>query len=290
MRPVIPRAAVLAVVLLASAAAAGAGEVPAAVYRDPPRDRAHPASMAVLHVPSGGVEINGVAYLPAGAGPHPAIVICHGLPGNEKNLDLAQAVRRAGWTAVTFNYRGSWGSPGRFSFMGNLDDAAAVLAYLRDPGHARELRIDPSRIVIAGHSMGGWVAAMTGARDGSLAGTILISAWDPAAPQSHEHAVELMADNHETLAGVTPEDMAAEREAHVSEMALGATAAGLATRPLLVLSSDDGLAPGTDALVAAARAHPGARVTAVHVATDHGWSDRRISLESAVIRWLGTLR
>ncbi|MDO8912512.1 MAG: hypothetical protein Q8N10_08825 [Phenylobacterium sp.] len=32
--------------------------------------------------------------------------------GNEKNLDLAQAVRRAGWNAVTFNYRGSWGSPG----------------------------------------------------------------------------------------------------------------------------------------------------------------------------------
>ncbi|MFD3266336.1 hypothetical protein [Phenylobacterium ferrooxidans] len=32
--------------------------------------------------------------------------------GNEKNLDLAQAVRRAGWNAAAFNYRGSWGSPG----------------------------------------------------------------------------------------------------------------------------------------------------------------------------------
>jgi hypothetical protein len=41
-------------------------------------------------------------------------LICHGLPGNEKHLDLAQAVRRAGWLAVTFNYRGSWGSQGVF--------------------------------------------------------------------------------------------------------------------------------------------------------------------------------
>ncbi len=291
MRPALLRAAAIVVLLLAHAgASAHAGEVPAAVYRDPPRDREHPASMAVLHVPSGGVEINGLAYLPGGAGPHPVLVICHGLPGNEKNLDLAQAVRRAGWAAVTFNYRGSWGSPGRFSFMGTLEDAAAVLAYLREPAHARELRIDASRIVIAGHSMGGWVAATTGARDRALAGTILVSAWDPAAPLSRERALELMTDNHEALAGVTPEDMAAEREAHVGEMALGATAAGLATRPLLVLSADDGLAAGTDALVAAVRARPGARVTARHVATDHGWSDRRIALESTVIRWLGTLR
>ena len=95
----------------------------------------------------GGVRINGIAYTAAGAGPHPVLVLMHGLPGNEKNLDLAQAVRRAGWTVVTFNYRGSWGSPGRFSFAGNLDDAKAVLAWLRDPANAARLAIDPRRIV-----------------------------------------------------------------------------------------------------------------------------------------------
>ena len=67
-------------------------------------------------------------------------------------------------------------------------------------------------------------------------------------------------------------------------------AAGLAHRPLLVLSSDDGLAPGTDALAAAVRGVKGARVTTLHVATDHGWSDRRIRLETEVIRWLATLK
>jgi pimeloyl-ACP methyl ester carboxylesterase len=57
------------------------------------------------------------------------MVLLHGLPGNERNLDLAQAVRRAGWTVVTFNYRGSWGSPGHYSFAGDLKDTVGVPNY-----------------------------------------------------------------------------------------------------------------------------------------------------------------
>ncbi len=52
--------------------------LPAAIYTDPLPDKAHPARMEVLHVPSGGVEINAVAYLASGAGPHPTLVLCHG--------------------------------------------------------------------------------------------------------------------------------------------------------------------------------------------------------------------
>jgi predicted alpha/beta-fold hydrolase len=110
-----------------------AQQVPVPVFTDPPVDIAHPAAMTVLHIPSHGVLINGLIYQPSGPGPHPTLIICHGLPGNEKNLDLAQAVRRAGWNAVSFNYRGSWGSPGVFRFTQTLGDAQAVLAFLREP-------------------------------------------------------------------------------------------------------------------------------------------------------------
>lgn len=58
--------------------------------------------------------------------------------------------------------------------------------------------------------------------------------------------------------------------------------------PVLVLSSDDGLAPGTDALAAAIRA-AGGKVETVHEATDHSWSDRRLRLAGLVIDWLETL-
>lgn len=276
--------------LLAAPAAAHVppAQINPAIYTDPPHDHAHPAGMEVLHIPSGGVKINGIAYTAAGAGPHPVLVLMHGLPGNEKNLDLAQAVRRAGWTVVTFNYRGSWGSPGSFSFAGNLQDAKAVLGYLRDPANAARLAIDPHRIVVAGHSMGGWVTAMTAERDPSLAGAILISAANMGgdALRTRQQAVAMMADDMESLAGVTADSMADEALANRAAFDWAPGAAGLARMPLLVLTSDDGLAARADALAAAVQATPGSQVTKAHAATDHGWSGARIRLEQEVISWL----
>lgn len=271
---------------------AAAQSVPASIYTDPPADAAHPAAMAVLHIPSHGVLINGLVYSPSGAGPHPTLVICHGLPGNEKNLDLAQAVRRAGWNAVTFNYRGSWGSPGNFRFAQNLEDADAVLAYLRDPANAARLGIDTKRIAIAGHSMGGWVTVHTASHDHGLLGAILISAADMGgmAGMPRERVVAMMADDKESLAGVTAESMADEVIANAKAFAFAGAVDGLSTTSLLVLSANDGLAPSTDALVKAVTAKGNKSVTAIHADTDHGWSDHRIFLEAAIISWLATLR
>lgn len=266
-------------------------QVPKAIYRDPPRDSAHPARMEVLHIPSGTVKINGVAYLASGAGRHPTFVFFHGLPGNEKNLDLAQAVRRAGWNAITVNYRGSWGSPGEFRFGNNLEDADATIAFLRDTANARALGVDTRRIVIAGHSMGGWVTALTAARHPELAGAILISAADMSrmAEMPRDTVIGFMADDMESLAGVTAESMTDELRAGADHWHFADAASGLARLPMLVLSSNDGLAPETDALVKRLRALGNTRVTAIHRATDHSWSDSRIALESAVLNWLAKL-
>ena len=244
--------------------------------------------MEVLHIPSGGVKINGVAYVASGAGAHPTLVLFHGLPGNEKNLDLAQAVRRAGWNAVTLNYRGSWGSPGEFRFANNLEDAAAVLSFLRDSANAHALGVDTNRIVIGGHSMGGWVVALTAAHDHALLGAILISAADMGAVGTipRKDAIQLAAANMESLAGVTAESMADELLKGSAKWRLENAVPGLTQIPLLVMTSDDGLAPQADALVKSVRARGNSRVTTVHEATDHSWSDKRIALESAVIDWL----
>jgi len=278
-------------ILAASSGAAFAQSVPGAIYTDPPTDAAHPAKMTVLHIPSHGLLINGLVYQPPGAGPHPTVVICHGLPGNEKNLDLAQALRRAGWNAVTFNYRGSWGSPGKFRFAQTLEDAPAVLAYLRDPANTAKLGIDPRRIVLLGHSMGGWVVSHTAAKDHALLGAILISAADMGrfGEMPRDRAVAEMADDMESLAGVTAASMADEVIANAKAFHLENAAAGLTKMPLLALTADDGLAPDTDALVRAIRANGGNKITALHVATDHSWSDRRIALESEIIKWLNGL-
>jgi uncharacterized protein len=269
-----------------------AQQTPRAIYTDPPRDSAHPARMEVLHIPSGGVKINGVAYLASGAGAHPTFVFFHGLPGNEKNLDIAQAVRRDGWNAVTVNYRGSWGSPGVFRFGNNLEDADAVLAFLRDSANARSLGIDTRRLVIAGHSMGGWVVALTAAHDRGLLGAILISMADMSTYGSVTRAqvAHGMSENMESLAGVTAESMADELLTGAPKWHVADATPGLARLPLLVITSNDGLAPQSDALVKAVRAKGNASVTSVHYPTDQSYLDKRIAVEEAVLEWLERMK
>src|ERR1700689_3651055 len=108
---------------------------------------ASPASMESFQIPSHGALLNAFVYVAAGVGPHPAVVLLHGFPGNERNLDLAQDMRRAGWDVLYFNYRGSWGSPGDFSFSHAIEDPTRALACLPQPPMTKVLRLDPSRIV-----------------------------------------------------------------------------------------------------------------------------------------------
>src|ERR1700723_2493582 len=97
----------------------------------PPAERSNAASMESLEIPSHGASFNAFMYIAAGAGPHPVAVLLHGLPGNERNLDLAQDVRRAGWNVLYMDYRGSWGSQGAFSFSHSVEDVEAAITYLR---------------------------------------------------------------------------------------------------------------------------------------------------------------
>lgn len=278
---------------LAAMPFASAAQTPVdpAVFTDPLRDPKHPARMAVVHIPSGNVEINAVVYVAAGKGPHPVVVLCHGLPGNEKNLDLAQAIRRAGWTVITFNYRGSWGSPGSYSFANDLEDVKAVLAYARDPANAAKFGFDPRRIVLGGHSLGGWATALTAADDKGLAGAFMISPGNIArfgrVPRDQAIAA-LRANGMESLA-TTSEAIADELIAKGYAYDFVTTAPRLTDTRLLVLTSDDGGAPAADALVAGIRAGGGNSVATVHAATDHSWSDARVRLASEITGWLRRL-
>ncbi len=286
--------ALLLVAALHCLTASAVESIPKAVIADPPADPKFPARLEVIHVPSGGVRINGVVYVASGERPHPAFVFFHGLPGNEKNLDLAQAVRRAGWTAVTVNYRGSWGSPGSFRFAQNLEDARATLAFIRSPDNARRLSIDPTRVALGGHSMGGWVAAQTLAQDSTLLGAVVISAGDFGAMglrarQNREAVIAVMNDNRESLAGVTGESMADELKDHGKEWSFKTLAPELVHRNLLVLYGNDFVKADSLELVNDVKGAGGKTIAEDYVLTDHSWSDHRIALESLVINWLGTL-
>ncbi len=125
------------------------------VLHDLTWDKTSPAGSTELFIPSGNALLAGVIYQPNGAQKHPALLLLHGYPGNERNLDIAQAVRAHGWNVIYFDYRGSWGSQGKFSFKNCVEDVINVVAFCNK--YQDSLKIDASNIVLFGHSMGGWV-------------------------------------------------------------------------------------------------------------------------------------
>jgi len=282
--------------LLALTGAARA-QTPMAVIADPPRDAAHPAGMAYVRIPSHGALLNGVLYTASGPGPHATLLLLHGFPGNEQNLDLAQAVRRAGFDVLTLHYRGSWGSPGRFSFAHAREDADAALGFLRDPAVAAKFGVDPRRIFVAGHSMGGFMAASATANAPRVAGLIMISAWDmgqdaqggapKALARAHAPGSDFP-DNVIPLGGATVDGLVDELVAAPERWDFRRLAPRIAPRPVLLVTAEDGSQPASHALADRLRAVGDADVREVHMITDHPFSDHRIALESEIVKWLQT--
>jgi pimeloyl-ACP methyl ester carboxylesterase len=149
-----------------------------ALAADTAPDKANPAAMQSFQLPSHGALLNAFVYIASGVTPHPTVILLHGFPGNERNLDLAQSIRRAGWNVLYFDYRGSWGSPGAFSFTHCIEDTQSAIDYLRNPVHAVQLHSDARTIVLIGHSMGGFMALQAGALDPAINAVITFSAAD----------------------------------------------------------------------------------------------------------------
>jgi pimeloyl-ACP methyl ester carboxylesterase len=280
-----------AIGLALAAPLAAAPAHPSAIV-DPPRDAAHPAHNQQLLIPSHGVGMNALLFIAAGKGPHPTVILMHGLPGNERNLDLAQAIRRAGWDVLTFTYRGAWGSPGDFSISNAMEDTQAALDFARSDAGAK-LGIDSRHIVLAGHSMGGATAIETAAHTTGLDGLILIDAWDIAADGRGYSKAELLTefdDFGNSLRGATPQSTTDEIIANGNQWDLVVAGARIRRLPVLTVTAKFAGAASNRPITAAMRHSGNAHVTAIEMATDHAFSDHRIALAQAVVGWLDKLR
>ena len=258
---------------------------------------AQPASMDELAIPSHGSRMNGLVYRAAGAGPHPVVVFLHGYPGNEKNLDLAQAVRRAGFDAVYFDYRGMWGSGGTFSFAHGLEDAQTVLAWVR--ANAAKYHFDTHHITIVGHSFGGWVALLTAPHEPPNTCVVAMAAWNIgwAGQRFGQHPDERKSNLdyfHFTTEPGAPvhavaTDILNEMSAH-AEWDYLKLARPLAEHPLLLAAakhdSPDEDIPMHENLDRAIRAAGGKRVSLVKYDDDHPFSNHRVELADALVHWL----
>ncbi len=268
---------------------------------DPSPTAKPPASMEEIKIASGGTRLNGIIYLAAGAERRPVVVFLHGYPGNERNLDLAQAVRRAGYQAVYVDYRGMWGTAGTFSFAHGLEDVQAVLAWVRSPENATKYRMDTRRIAIVGHSMGGWLALMTAAHEAPSVCVAGIAAWNVgvAAQRFTAHPDERASslDYFRTTTDSAGGPVRASPAALQSEIITNATtydylsqASALGDRALLLVaatrdSPDEGIAMH-EQLARAVRAAGAHHVTLTTYDDDHPFSSHRIALAELITRWL----
>lgn len=129
--------------------------------------------MTEVRIPSHGDQLAATLSTPAGPGPHPVVVLGHGL-GAVKAMGLKRYADRftgAGFATLQFDYRGfgeSGGTPRQWlDITRQLQDWRAVL------DHVSSMEgIDPARIAIFGTSFGGGHAIRTAAADPRVAAAI----------------------------------------------------------------------------------------------------------------------
>lgn len=129
--------------------------------------------MTEVRIPAHDAFIAGTLSVPDGPGPHPIVVLGHGL-GATKAMGLqayADRFAEAGFATLQFDYRGFGASAGEprqwLDIKRQLEDWRAVLDY------AAEIdRVDPARIAIFGTSFGGGHAIRTAAADRRVAAAI----------------------------------------------------------------------------------------------------------------------
>jgi dipeptidyl aminopeptidase/acylaminoacyl peptidase len=120
-----------------------------------------PAYPDVPYVPDGDPTKHVLdIYLPEGEGPFPALMMIH-CNGCSKwdYAPQAEVLAEKGYATVTIEYR----DISRSAPLGPVQDSFCALAWLVDNG--ADYQIDPNRIAVFGHSLGGYPAAMIGTVD-----------------------------------------------------------------------------------------------------------------------------
>lgn len=109
----------------------------------------------------------------------PLIIICHGFVGNRIGVDrlfvkAARELSSSGFMVLRFDYGGCGESTGDYG-AGGLDALIEQTRHVIDYGLQID-GVDPDRLILLGHSLGGAVSLLTAARDSRVKSLVLWSA------------------------------------------------------------------------------------------------------------------
>jgi fermentation-respiration switch protein FrsA (DUF1100 family) len=126
-------------------------------------------ALEIVNFYSDEMRLEGDLFLPKNRDePGPAVIVAHGFGGIKEFFvgDIARVFCRAGYVALTFDYRGFGKSEGRRNRlfpMEQVEDVRAAVTYLRT-----RPEVDPDRLSIYGTSFGGGVSVAAAALDGAI--------------------------------------------------------------------------------------------------------------------------
>ena len=258
------------------------------VLKDIKWDISYPAGSTELFIPSAKSQLAGMIYKPNGNKKHPTLILLHGFPGNEKNLDLAQVVRSHGWNVIYFNYRGSWGSQGKFSFKNCVEDVRNVVAFCNK--FQDSLKVDTSNIVLFGHSMGGFVCLKALEQLPQIKKGFALSTWnifgDLKNIQSEKQLSELSKNptifpNYFVLNSTTTNILLTAFK-EISYYKLATDAKSLSGKQIILLDEHAGNKEIADSIKEMHLSFFNYQVWA----TDHGFTNKRVSLMNKLISFL----
>jgi alpha-beta hydrolase superfamily lysophospholipase len=124
----------------------------------------------------GGETLRGLWQLPAGPGPHPAVVCIHGLTLTQQIFEeAARALAAQGIASLRVDLRGHGASEGALERQGFNDQLADVRVSFQQLASLPQA--DPLRLGILGFSMGGAMGALVAQAEGAVCKSLVL--WAP---------------------------------------------------------------------------------------------------------------
>ena len=270
-----------------------------ASYRRTPELTVEKAATVMFR--SGNAAIYGLFYNASGTGPFPTVILCHGFPGNDTDvLGLGQRLMEGGFNAMTFNYRGTWGSEGIFSAGNSLEDVISAMRYVKSSSVVRKFCVDQSRISIIGYSCGGGIALLGSLSDSAVRQVVYIAEADLSElgrimqrSDEFRQFVETGLDKDVSDSGSRApkaKELFAEVLADIDKYDLIKHAEGLSCKDILIISGwRDQTNPIEHHILPLFRAlqkHEAKQVQVEIYDTDHSFGNVRDKLAEKIISWL----
>ena len=234
---------------------------------------------------SNNLSLKGRIYRPVKEEKKPAVAICHGYPGNTKNMDLAEELAFNGIVALVFYYQGAWGSEGIYRFSNLIPSTVDAVSYLKSLSY-----VDPTRVGLVSHSMGAIPLTNVMSRDKTIKTGVLIS---PASDISKWLTKEVLDNIFPIFLGIAEGKLAygdgKEYKKDMSKVASDLNpmdiVASIEAPIMIIAASADNLAPPEDSKALYEKATSIKKWVLIDGA-DHDFNDHRVVLQKKVLEWL----